>query len=409
MINIRKIRNDFAMLKTKMHGKKIIYFDNASTTFKPNSVLKAMNHYYMYENSNSRRGDYDLCYQVDQTINETRKLVASFINAKSSKEIIFTSGATMSINLIAFSYAMQFLQKDDEILLNQSEHASNVLPWYQVAKLIGAKIKFIPLDNGQLTLKNVKKTVTKKTKIIVFADVSNVLGYLAPTKEITEFAHSKKIIVVCDVAQSIAHRAIDVQTLDVDFLVFSAHKMYGPTGVGILYGKYEFLKKIDPFFSGGGMNDTFNTQGLVTYLAPPEKFEAGTLNIAGIYGLKAAIEYLNQIGMKNIQNYERELCNYAFQKLKKIKDIIIYNENKKVNSNIIVFNKKNVFAQDEATYLNSCGVAVRSGQHCAKLLTDVLKTIATIRVSFSFYNTKKEIDKLVKFLNNGDFLDAYFN
>ena len=408
MINIKKIRNDFPMLKKKINGKKIIYFDNASTTFKPNSVIKAINKYYLEENSNSRRGDYDLCYKVDQTIEKTRKLIADFINAN-PKEIIFTSGTTMSINLIAFGYAVNYLKKGDEILLNEAEHASNVLPWYKVASITGAKIKFIPLDKGRLTLENVKKTITKKTKIITFADVSNVFGYLSPTKEIAYFAHLKKIIVICDVAQSIAHRSIDVCDLDVDFLCFSAHKMYGPTGVGILYGKYDFLKKMEPFIMGGGMNDVFNTDGLVTYLEPPEKFEAGTLNIAGIYGFKAAIEYLNKIGMDNIKNYEKEICNYAFEKLSKNKNIIIYNKNKSINSNIVIFNKKNVFAQDESTYLNSCGVAVRSGQHCAKMLTNTLKTIATIRISFSFYNTKKEIDKLVKFLDNGDFLDAYFN
>lgn len=408
MIDIEKIRNDFPMLKTTLHGKKIIYFDNASTTFKPISVIKAINKYYLKENSNSRRGDYDLCHKVDQTIEETRKLVADFIHAKSSKEIIFTSGATMSINLVVFGYAIKFLKKNDEILLNEAEHASNVLPWYKVATIVGAKVKFIPLDKGELTLENVKKSITEKTKIIAFADVSNVLGYLVPTKEITRFAHSKKIVVVCDASQSIAHHNINVCDLDVDFLCFSAHKMYGPTGIGILYGKYEFLEKTEPFIMGGGMNDIFNNKGLITYLKPPEKFEAGTLNIAGIYGFKAAIEYLNKIGMNNIENYEREICNYAFNKLSKNKNIIIYN-NKKIRLNIITFNKKNVFAQDESTYLNSCGIAVRSGQHCAKMLVSTLKSIATIRVSFSFYNTKAEIDKLIKVLNNGDFLDAYFD
>ncbi|MBQ4209333.1 aminotransferase class V-fold PLP-dependent enzyme [bacterium] len=409
MINIKKIRNDFPMLKTFLHGKKIIYFDNASTTFKPNSVINAINRYYLKENSNSKRGDYDLCYKVDQTIEKTRNLIANFIHAKSSKEIVFTSGTTMSINLIAFCFAVNFLKKGDEILLNEAEHASNVLPWYKVASITGAKIKFIPLDEGKLTLKNIKKVTTKKTKIIAFADVSNVLGYLSPTKEITCFAHSKKIVVICDAAQSIAHHNINVCDLNVDFLCFSAHKMYGPTGIGVLYGKYKFLEKMEPFILGGGMNDIFNIKGSVSYLKPPEKFEAGTLNIAGIYGFKAAIEYLNKIGMDNIENYEKEICNYAFKKLSKNKNIIIYNRNKNINSNIIVFNKKNVFAQDESTYLNSCGIAVRSGQHCAKLLVNTLKTIATIRISFSFYNTKKEIDKLVKFLNNGDFLDAYFD
>lgn len=407
MFDVNKIRKDFPMLNKKMQNHSLIYFDNASTTFKPNSVIEAVTNYYKNETSNSHRGDYDTAYAVDKKVNETRKLVAEFINAK-PEEIVFTSGASMSINLVAFGYGAKHLKKGDEILLTEAEHASNVLPWYKVCELTGAKVKFIPLNKkGRLTIDNIKKTVSKKTKIIAIAEISNVLGYLSPIKEICEFAHKHNIIVVCDGAQSVPHHKTDVKYSDVDFLSFSGHKMCGPTGIGILYGKYELLKKTEPFMTGGGMNSKFDMCGAVEYLEPPIRFEAGTLNLAGIYGLNAAIRYINNVGIKNIEKYEKELRDYAINKMKEIDDIVIYNSD--AESSIISFNKKTVFAQDEATYLNSKGIAVRSGQHCAKLLNDFLRTVATVRISFYFYNTKKEIDELIKALKKGDFLDAYFS
>lgn len=406
MFDVKKIRLDFPMLKQKMQKHPLVFFDNASTTFKPKCVVDAINEYYLSETSNSHRGDYDLCYHVDQVIDETRKSVAKFINAKDT-EIVFTSGASMSINLVAFGYAAKYLKKGDEILITEAEHASNVLPWYKVAQMTGAKVKFIPLNKeGRLTLENVKKSISKKTKIIAVAHVTNVLGYLAPMKEITKFAHKQGIIVVCDGAQSVPHRQTDVKDLGVDFLSFSGHKMCGPTGIGILYGKFDLLVKMDPLMTGGGMNSRFDMCGAVEYLAPPIKFEAGTLNIAGIYGLKAAISYLNKIGMNNIEKHEQMLRKYLISELKKNKSVVIYNEN--AESGIVTINKKNVFAQDEATFLNSQGVAVRSGQHCAKILNTFLKTPATIRISLYFYNTKEEIDKLIKALKKEDYLDAYF-
>ncbi|MCQ2792104.1 MAG: cysteine desulfurase [Bacilli bacterium] len=407
MFNVKQIRHDFPMLNTKMQNHPLVFLDNASTTFKPLSVVNAINQYYLHETSNSHRGDYDLCFHADQMLDKTRQVVADFIRADKN-EIVFTSGASMSLNLVALGYAVNHLKKNDEILLTEAEHASNVLPWYKVSKLTGAKIRFIKLDKvGRLTLVNVKKAITSRTKIIAIAHVSNVLGYLSPMKEICQLAHQHKIIVACDGAQSVPHRPTNVKDLGVDFLSFSGHKMCGPTGIGILYGRYELLKQTDPVISGGGMNVDFDANTNVEYLDPPTRFEAGTLNLAGIYGLKASIEYLNKIGMKNIEQYEKELRAYAIRELKKINDIIIYNET--AESGIITINKKQVFAQDEATFLNSQGIAVRSGQHCAKILNVFLKTPATLRISLYFYNTKQEIDTLIKALKKGDYLDAYFN
>ncbi|MBP5301377.1 MAG: aminotransferase class V-fold PLP-dependent enzyme [Bacilli bacterium] len=407
MFNVNEIRKKFPMFKVKMQGKRLVFFDNAATTFKPITVINNINKYYVLQTSNSQRGDYDLCYNVDKTILETRGLVAKFINAK-TEEIIFTSGTTMSINLVAFGYGMYFLKSGDEILLTEAEHASNVLPWFNIAKITGAKIKFIPLTkDGRLTIKNVKKTVSKNTKIIAIALVTNVLGFYVPIKEITLFAHSKNIIVIGDGAQYVPHKRTNVLDLDIDFLSFSAHKMCGPTGIGILYGKKMLLEKMNPFLTGGGMNDSFDIKKNVVYLDPPEKFEAGTLNIAGIFGLKAAIEFLMKIGMKNIEEYEKKLRCYAINKMKKNKNIVIYNMG--AEAPIITFNKKNVFAQDEATFLNSRGIAVRSGKHCAKMLDAFLKVAATLRVSFCFYNTTEEIDILIDALKEDNFLDVYYS
>jgi len=406
MFDVNKIRKDFPMLKQRMQNHPLVFLDNASTTFKPKAVIDSINNYYMNETSNSHRGDYDLCFNADKKLLETRQVVADFINAK-REEIVFTSGASMSINLVAYGYASKFLKKNDEILITEAEHASNVLPWYKVCENTGAKIKYIPLTKeGRLTLVNVKKSITSKTKIIAIAEITNVLGYLAPLKDICKEAHKHNILVVCDGAQSVPHHKTDVKDSGVDFLSFSGHKMCGPTGIGVLYGKFDLLKKMDPLMSGGGMNAKFDMCGDIEYLLPPVRFEAGTLNLAGVYGLKSAIEYIKKIGIENINKYEQELRKYAIAKLKQNKEIIIYNET--AESGIITINKKNVFAQDEATYLNSQGIAVRSGQHCAKILNQFLKTPATIRISLYFYNTKKEIDELIKALKQGDYLDAYF-
>ncbi|MDD3207486.1 MAG: aminotransferase class V-fold PLP-dependent enzyme, partial [Bacilli bacterium] len=404
-----KLRQDFPMFQNgvKMQGKPLVFLDNASTTFKPYAVEKAVNEYFETMTANSHRGDYDLCYNIDVRIDEAREALARFINAD-KKEIVFTSGTSMSINLIAYGYGTKYLTKDDEILITQAEHASNVLPWFKVGEMTGCKINYIPLNNeGKLVPENLKKVISKKTKIIAVAHVTNVLGFIVDIKEIARIAHEYGAIVVCDGAQSVPHMPTNVKDLDVDFLSFSGHKMIGPTGIGVLYGKYELLEKTTPFMTGGGMNAKFDMCGDITYLAPPAKFEAGTQNIEGIFGLRAAVEYLSNVGMENIREYEADLRKYAIEKLKSNDKVILYNET--AESGIITFNIKDVFAQDEATYLNSQGIACRSGQHCAKVLLDYLGEVATVRASIYFYNTKEDIDIFVSALEKGgDFLDAYF-
>lgn len=407
MFDVLKLRKDFPMLNKK-EAKEFIYFDNASTTLRPIQVIDAISDYYCNYSVNSHRGDYDKAHAVDMMVENARKTVASFINANEN-EVIFTSGTSMSINLIAYGFGMTFLTENDEILLTQAEHASNVLPWFKVAEEKGTKISYVPLKkDGHFDLENLRKSINKNTKILCIAHVSNVLGYELDIKEIVKICHEFGVLVAVDGAQSVPHYKSDVKDWDVDFLSFSGHKMLGPTGIGILYGKYELLCKMKPFLTGGGMNIKFDMCGDVRYLNPPYKFEAGTLHLAGILGLKRAIEYIDSIGIENIEKYESELHDYAIKKLKQNPNIIIYNESS--NGGIITFNFKNVFAQDEATYLNSKGICVRSGQHCAKILMDLLGCSATIRASFYFYNTFEEIDLFVKALEKGgDFLDAYFN
>lgn len=409
MFDVNKVRLDFPMLRNgiKMQGKPLVWLDNASTTFKPDCVREAVDLYYLSETSNSHRGDYDLCVNIDRRILECRKTVANFICCK-PEEVVFTSGTTGSLNLVAFGYGAKFLKENDEILLTEAEHASNVLPWYKVHEMTGAKIKFIPLDkDGRLTPENLRKTITKNTKIVSVAAVTNVLGYIAPIKELAKICHDFGALLVCDGAQSVPHIKTDVTDLDCDFLAFSGHKICGPTGIGVLYGKFPLLAKMEPFMTGGGMNAKFDLCGDVAYLEPPLRFEAGTQNIEGILGLKAAIDYISRIGMDNIEAYERNLKEYAISELEKTGNAILYNA--KSEAGIVTFNIKDVFAQDAATFLNSRGIACRSGQHCAKILIDFLQTVATVRASFYFYTTKEEIDQLVDAVRHGkEFLDAYF-
>ena len=409
MFDPYKVRKDFPMFenKTKMQKHDLVFFDNASTTFKPQCVIDAMNYYNEHETSNSGRGDYDTMYQVDQAVMETRKTVAKFINSEVD-EVIFTSGATASLNLAVFGYFEKHLSKDDEILITVAEHASNVLPWFRLQEKVGCKVKYIELTKeGRLTLENVEKAITKNTKVISVANVTNVLGFYTDMKPICALAHKHNILVVCDGAQSVPHMKIDVKDLGVDFLAFSGHKMLGPTGIGVLYGRRELLKETEPMILGGGMNETFEMDGSYVLHPFPAKLEAGTLNLQGIFGLKASIEYIESVGLDNITEYESGLRKYAIEKMKQVKDIVIYNEN--AEAGIISFNVKGVFAQDLATLLNSKGIAVRSGNHCAKILKNQIKEIATVRASFYFYNTKEEVDALIEALKEGgNFLDAYF-
>ena len=407
-MDINKIRKDFPMLNNNktMQGHPFSYFDNAATTLKPKCVIDKICEYYEFYSVNSHRGDYDLAQRVDDEILKARDNVCKLINAD-EKEVIFTSGATMGLNQIAQGLK-RFLSKDDEILITDAEHASNVLPWFRIASEIGCKVNYIPLENGRITIRNIKKVISSKTKIVSIAHVTNVLGYVNDIKEIAKFVHGYNEYFVCDGAQSVPHFKVDVKDLDVDFLVFSGHKMCGPTGIGVMYGKYELLKEIDSLLLGGGMNTEFDLCGNFGYLKTPFKFEAGTQNIAGIIGLGKAIEYLNEIGMDNIEKYERELKEYAVTKLlNEVPELIIYNKDSEAG--IIDFNYEGVHAQDMGTLLGSYGICVRTGEHCAKLLHNEIGTNSTVRASLYFYNTKEEIDRFVEACKKGrDFLDVFF-
>ena len=407
MIDYEKCLKDFPILNKTMQNHRLVYLDNAATTFKPTAVLDSIKDYYENYCANTHRGDYDIAHTADVKYDEARQIVANFIGADKN-EVVFTAGASMSLNMIAYGYA-KFLQSGDEILITEAEHASNVLPWFTIAKEKGCIVRYIPLTKeGRLTIENVKKAMTDKVKVIAVAQVTNVLGFTVDIKSIAKIAHEHGAILVCDGAQSIPHFKVDVKDLDCDFLAFSGHKMCGPTGIGVMYGKFNLLKDMEPLMSGGGMNARFNMCGEVSLLLPPAKFEAGTQNIEGAIGLASAIKYLESIGMDNIENHEKELRKYAIAKLKQLDNVILYNEN--AESGIITFNIKDVFAQDAATYFNSKGICVRSGQHCAKILIDFLGTVATVRASIYFYNTFEDIDALVEACKKaGDFLDAYFN
>lgn len=377
-----------------MQSHPLVYLDNAATTFKPQCVIDAVVRYYTDQTANVHRGDYEISYQVSEAYEKTREDVARFIHAQ-PKEIVFTAGASASLNLVAYGYGRKYLKAGDVILSTEAEHASNILPWFKVAEETGAKIEYIPLtEDGQLTLDNFRQAMHENVKIVAVADITNVLGYVAPIEEMTRIAHESGAIVVCDGAQSVPHTPTDVQAWGVDFLAFSAHKMCGPTGIGVLYGKYELLQKTDPFMLGGGSNARFDMCGNILLKDAPYKFEAGTPNIEGVLGLQQAVRYLESIGMEQIQAYEHELKAYAIEKLKKLDNLILYNPTSPTG--IIAFNVKDVFAQDAAGYLNSQGIAVRSGNHCAKILLNVLKTSETIRASLYFYNTKEDVDRFVQ-------------
>lgn len=393
-----KIRVDFPMLK-----QDIIYFDNGATTFKPDSVILEMIDYYSNYTANAYRGDYDNSLKVDQKIEQVREKVRTFINAKNSKEIVFTSNSTASLNMIANGYLKYYLKSKDELLITKSEHASLVLPLFSIATKIGFKIKYIDLNEHlEVTLDNIKKAITNKTKVIALAHITNVIGDIRPIKDIITYAHQRGIIVIIDGAQSVPHLKVDVNDLDIDFLTFSAHKMLGPTGVGILYGKEQLLNQLKPLNVGGGMNISFTSLKEINLKDLPHRLEAGTPNIGGIIGFGAALDYLNKIGFDNIITYEQQLKEYAVLKLSKLDNVEIYNPLTKTG--VIAFNIKNVFSQDTAIYLNKHKICIRAGNHCAKILKEVLGVNNTCRISFYLYNTKEEIDKLISLLNDKDIL-----
>lgn len=391
-------KKDFPMLSSK-----ISYFDNAATTFKPRSVINSVSDYYENYCANAHRGDYDISRIVDDKLLEVRKKTAKFINAEKTEEIVFTSGATEGLNLVIKGFFKDYLKSGDEVLITKAEHASLVLPWFEVAGKNGAIINYIDLESDlSVTMENVKKAITKKTKVISLAHITNVIGDIRPIKEICEYAHKLGIIVLVDGAQSVPHDKVDVRNMDIDFLTFSAHKMLGPTGVGVLYGKEKYLKQVNPIITGGGMNAFFDSLMNVGYKELPEKLEAGTQNIAGILGFGAAIDYINELGIDNVHKYEVDLKKYMIEKMSKLKNITIYN--KDIENGIVTFNVEGVFAQDVALYLNKKNICVRVGNHCAKILSEVLGVKNTCRASLYFYNTKEDVDKFVEALDNDNIL-----
>lgn len=390
MFDVMKIRQDFPMIR---NNPELIYFDNGATTYKPDAVINAINEFYSYYTSNVERGDYDNAIKADKAYLETRAVIAKMINC-SPKEVAFNANVTAALNQIAFSLGRMLLKENDTVLITYNEHASNVLPWFRLKKDIGINVKYIPLDiEGNIDIDEFEKCLDSSVKVVSIAYQSNVLGSIQPLKEIAKLVHDNNGLLVVDAAQAIGHRKVDVKEIDCDFLCFSAHKMCGPDGVGVLYGKYELLDKMEPIFLGGGMNARFDADGNIIYKNAPAKFEAGTPNIEGVIGLKAASEYLMNIGLDNIYEYEKELRAFFAKQLSKCDNLEIYNLHNL--SAPLTFNVKGVFAQDAAGYLSSKNIAVRSGNHCAKILHNLIGTDQTIRASLYLYNTKEEVDRFV--------------
>lgn len=389
-------REDFPAI-----DENLIYFDNSATSLKPKCVIDKMVEYYSKYTSNIHRGDYNNAIRTNKEYDETRDVVKDFIHAKNSDEIVFTSGTTDSMNTIVFGYFKNILNKDDEVLITKSEHASNVLPWFVLEKMGKCTVKYIPLnEDHEVTLENVKSSITKNTKVISIAHVSNVIGDVRDIEGIGAIAKENNLYFVVDAAQSVSHINIDVVKSNVSFLAFSGHKMCGPTGVGVLYGKGEYLKDLVPLKYGGGMNESFESDKCYVLKSYPTNLEAGTPPIAEVIGLKEAINYITSIGVDNIHKHELELKKYLISKIENMDNIIIYNKNSE--SGIVTFNIKDVFAQDTSIYLNTYGIAIRAGNHCAKILKDEIDIKNTCRISFYIYNTFEEVDKLVEALKNSD-------
>ena len=388
-------REDFTIL----NNSNIVYFDNGATTLKPDRVRDAIIKYYNEYTSNIHRGDYTNSLKVSKLYDDCRELVRGFINARHASEVIFTSGTTASLNNIVFGYFKYYLNKGDEVLITETEHASNVLPWFILQKEMGIVVKYIPLDEkNEININNLNKVISKKTKVVSIAHITNVIGDVRNIKDISKICHNNNILLVVDAAQSIAHEKIDVVDMDIDFMAFSGHKMYGPTGIGVLYGKFELLKKIIPLEYGGGMNAIFNDDGYIELKDLPDKLEAGTPNIEGVLGLAESIRYLRELGIDNIHKYEHNLRTYLVDELKKLDFITIYNQDN--TSTTVAFNVNGVFSQDAAIYLDKYKICIRAGNHCAKMAKNVLNVANTCRISLSFYNTREEVDLLINVLKN---------
>ena len=391
---IDKIRADFPILLRQVHNKPLIYFDNAATSQKPQQVIDALVHYYTYQNANIHRGVHALSQEATDAYEQARDLVKTFFNARFREEIIFTAGTTHSINIVAHGFRSS-LNPEDEIIVGQAEHHSNIVPWQMACALTGAVLKVLPIDeHGQLELETLKSLLGPKTKLVVVNHVSNALGTINPIETIIQMAHGQGAQVLVDGAQASSHIGVDVKALNVDYYVTSAHKMCGPTGIGMLYGKKELLEALPPYQGGGEMIKEVYFEG-TTYAGLPHKFEAGTPNIAGGIGFGAAIEYLNAIGLEEIAAYEHELLIYATQGLKQIEGLEIYGDIPEKTA-VVSFNIGQLHPYDVGTLLDQMGIAVRTGQHCAQPVMDFYGIPGTVRASFAFYNTKEEIDVMIK-------------
>jgi cysteine desulfurase/selenocysteine lyase len=394
MLDINKIRQDFPILNQTVNGKPLIYFDNGATTQKPQVVIDAISKYYQEINANIHRGVHTLSQMATDAYEASRETIKNHLNAQHLHEIIFTSGTTHGINLVANGFA-SFLNTGDEIMVSAMEHHSNIVPWQMLCEKTGAKLIVIPMNlQGEIILGDYRKLLSNKTKIVTFNHISNALGTINPVKEMIEMAHEVGAAVLIDGAQATPHLKPDVQDLDADFYVFSGHKVCGPTGVGILYGKEKWLNKLPPYQGGGEMIKEVSFEK-TTYADLPHKFEAGTPNIAGGIVIGTAINYLNSIGFENITAYEQDLLTYATEKLKNIEGLKIYGEAQQKTS-VISFNVGNIHPYDIGMILDKLGVAVRTGHHCAQPIMDFFKIPGTIRASFAFYNTKAEIDTFVE-------------
>lgn len=387
---MNKLKNDFPMFK---NNSNLVYLDSAASSLKPECVIKKMDEYYEKYGVNVNRGVYELSYQATSEYEETREVVAKFINAN-VYEVVYTKGASNGLNMIAMGYGMKYINEEDEVITSELEHHSNGLPWLNVCNIKKANLKYVELDNeGRITVENFKKVLSSKTKVVALTYVSNVMGYITPIKEIIKLAHEVGAIVVVDAAQAAPHMKIDVKDLDCDFLAFSAHKMLGPTGFGILYGKESLLNKMDPVEFGGDMNDTVEKYS-VTYKEVPFKFETGTPPIAEAIAFKEAIRYLETVGFDTIQKTEHELTQYALAKLQDIKEVEIYNPT--CETGIIAFNIKGMHPHDIASIYDKNNVCLRAGHHCAQLVTKWLDVAGTLRCSFYLYNDYEDVDKFIE-------------
>ena len=392
-----KIKNDFPILFQEVNDEPLIYLDNAATSQKPKQVINSLVHYYEHDNANVHRGVHTLAERATSSYEASREKVRNFINAKSTKEVLFTRGTTTAINWLSRSYGDANVSAGDEILISQMEHHSNIVTWQELAKRQNATLVYVDLtDEGELDIEDFKKKLSHKTKIVSLAHASNVLGVVNPIKELTELVHEVGAVIVVDGAQAVPHMSVDVQDLDADFYAFSGHKMCGPTGIGVLYGKQNLLEKMEPIEFGGEMID-FVYHDHSTWTELPWKFEAGTPNIAGAIALGSAIDYLTEIGMDNIHQHEQELVEYVFPKLKAIEGLTIYGpQDPKKHTGVVAFNIDGVHPHDTSTALDMEGVAVRAGHHCVQPLLTYLGVQSTTRASFYFYNTKKDADRLVE-------------